>query len=49
MSMCAMADSAQTISRSRRADSISGSPPVRITSRMAGSAANQAIGRLQLG
>ena len=47
--MCGMADSASMIDASRRGDSISGSPPVRITSRIAGRTANQSIRGLQLG
>ena len=39
--MCGIADSRSTMRASRRGESISGSPPVRIASRTAGVRANQ--------
>ena len=49
ISICGIADSAWTIAASRRGDSISGSPPVRITSRIAGRGGEPVIGCLQFG
>ena len=47
--MCGIADSAVDDRASRRGDSISGSPPVRMTSRIAGRCGEPVVCRLQFG